>query len=147
MNNLISNLKYIKPNSNLLKYKNYLYNYVANDYKKYVKYNNEVYNKELVYRNDVFEMFVITWLNGQKSKIHNHSNNGCLFKVLEGNIIEHRYDINNLELISSVKYRKDQVSYIDDNLYYHKIDNIFNKPSVSLHIYSPPSFKCDYFDK
>jgi cysteine dioxygenase len=147
MNNLINNLNKIKPGKNLLNYKEYLSKYIYDDYTKYVKINKNTYNKELVYKNNLFDMYIINWGNRQKSKIHNHSTNGCLFKILEGNIIEHRYDIKNLELISSVKFKKNSISYIDDNLYYHKMENLFEKPCVSLHIYSPPDFKCTYYDK
>ena len=35
--------------------------YNGNDWKKYVNFKNDTYNKELIYRNNYFEMVLISW--------------------------------------------------------------------------------------
>ena len=83
--NLISgiNRNLISSNSNLLLNYNLIKNYNGNDYMKYISYSNKTYKKNLVYRNEDFELFVICWKNNDASPIHDHADNCCLFKILE----------------------------------------------------------------
>ena len=146
MDKLISNFRKMNINNTLLNGKKYLENYNSLDYKKFINLKNNIYNKELVYRDNKFELFIISWNKNQYSGIHNHSGKGCLFKILEGEIVESRYNIKNLEKESMIKYDKySDISYIDNRLYYHKMENIFNIPCISLHIYSPPDFKATIY--
>ena len=66
--------------------------------------------------------------------------NGCLFKVLKGNIEESKYNMNSLEEFEKVNYKVGNTSYISNDKYYHSMKNIDNEISVSLHIYSPPNY-------
>tara|TARA_B110000027_G_C15845195_1_gene180201 strand:+ start:56 stop:496 length:441 start_codon:yes stop_codon:yes gene_type:complete len=142
MNKLINNLRQLNINNNLLNKKKYLENYNSLDYKKFINLKNNTYNRNLVYRDKNFELFIISWNKNNYSGIHNHSENGCLFKILEGEIVETRYNIKNLEEGVMIKYNTySEVSYIDNSLYYHKMENIFDIPCISLHIYSPPKFE------
>jgi len=38
-----------------------------------------------------FDMIIITWAGGNQCKIHNHPDNGCSVKVLDGDVIEERF--------------------------------------------------------
>jgi cysteine dioxygenase len=139
--NLISgiNRNLITSNSNLLLNYNLIKNYNGNDYRKYISYSNKTYKKNLVYRNEDFELFVICWKDNDASLIHDHSENGCLFKILEGELREYKYD-KELKFIKKVNLRKNNTSYLDNNIGYHKIENKSNNNSVSLHLYSPPRY-------
>ena len=145
MDKLIGNISKLKP-GNLRNYKRTIQMYNSQDYKNFVNLSSGGYNKNLIYRNEDFELFVITWNVNQYSNIHDHSSNGCLFKILEGSILEKQYDINTKKHFNSDTYYKNDIAYIDNNLYYHKMLNIFKKPCVSLHLYSPPNFKAKYLD-
>ena len=81
----------------------------------------------------------------QKSTIHNHSENGCLFKILKGNIQENHYNTDNLKKISQKILSINDVNYISNNMYYHQMINLDNDITVSLHIYSPPNYKIKSF--
>ena len=90
-------------------------------------------------------MYLITWQKDSISKIHDHSENGCLMKILEGKISENLYD-SNLNHIKNNIYYKDNIAYIDNLIGYHSIKNIHTKPSYSLHIYSPTNYKTKYYN-
>ena len=121
---------------------------IVNDIKNIKIDNNEIcnfinfkendYNKNLIYRNKDSEIILICWDKNSKTKIHNHPKNGCIMKILQGNLIEEQYN-SELEKLNICNYGVDEVSYIHDNLYLHKIINN-NQRSISLHIYSPPCF-------
>ena len=140
--------KLILKNSNkqftLEDYKSVLENYQGNDWKQFTKINKETYQRTKVYECDNFDMFVITWDHNQESKIHNHASQGCLNKVLVGELTEIIYDTTTFTKITERKNPINYISYIDDSIGYHKIKNK-NHLSVSLHIYSPPHFKTIYF--
>ena len=131
-------IKSLVTNKKLLENKNILSSYNSNDWKQYISFYKQDYKKNLVYRDNNFEIFVVCWLPNQETKIHNHSEEGCLLKILEGNINEELYDKNfvvkeNNNLVMS------DVRYIDDSIGIHKIKNN-EENTISLHIYSPPNF-------
>lgn len=121
----------LTPNSNVLEGKKYLIKYDADDWKKYIK-ETDFYEKNLIYRNDIYEIFLISWNKDSKTKFHNHPKNGCLLKILEGTLIE-SYSISS----NITELNPNDISHINHNMY-HSITSINN--SYSLHIYSPPLY-------
>jgi len=135
MNRIIRSLV---SNRNLLVNKNILSSYNSTDWKQYISFDKQDYKKNLVYRDNNFEMFVVCWLPNQKTKIHNHPEGGCLLKILEGNMIEELYD-KNFVLQENNNLVMSDVIYIDDSIGIHKMKNN-EENTISLHIYSPPNF-------
>jgi predicted metal-dependent enzyme (double-stranded beta helix superfamily) len=146
LNNLIISLnKHLKINSDLKHIITEVKKYNSNDWKKYVKINNDQYNKELVFKNDLFDIYIITWNHKQKSNIHNHPEYGCIYKVLYGNVTEYLFNPNNnYELMKTQKLNENDISYINDKIAYHSIENNNDDICVSLHIYKPPNFKATF---
>lgn len=140
---LINCLNKLKPSNVYLAY-NLLNNYKSNDWQEYTVNQNKPYSKKLIYENNLFDMYLISWNKNTVSNIHDHSNNGCILKVLQGKIIEDIYD-ENLNFIKSNKFNKNDISYIDNNIGYHAITNINNDMTYTLHIYSPPKYKTNYY--
>ena len=134
-----------KDKKNIKDLYNIIKDYDGTDWIEYRKVNKETNNKILVDRNENFDMYIITWNNYQKSKIHNHPENGCIYKILEGHLIEENYD-DKLRLVGIKSLFIDCIGYIDDFIYLHRMNNYKNNICVSLHIYSPPNFKTTYYD-
>lgn len=135
----------LKNQNNLKTCYDFLKKYKSNDYKKFVKFSDINYKKNLVYRNTDFEVFVVCWTPKQKTLIHDHSENGCLFKVLEGNIVEYRYNHN--KSANYYQHNVGSVEYIDNQIGIHKMDNDSKTNCITLHIYSPPNYKMNIFNK
>ena len=76
----------------LIDLKEVLKKYKLPDWEKYVKINEKKYNKEKVYTCELFDIYIITWNIGQKSRIHDHPEDGCLLQVLQGSLYEELYD-------------------------------------------------------
>ena len=130
-------------NKNSYMIQNHMYqlrNYLKNDitnYKKYVKFDPTRYCKNLVYKNKLFEIYIICWGPRQMSHIHKHPKNGCLMKVLEGNLLEERYGPNTTKIRH---FKKNDILFIKDKDE-HLIENISDTDNlITLHIYSPPKF-------
>ena len=124
--------------------KKLLLSYKCNDWKKYQLFTN-TYCKNLVYKNNLFDIYLLSWNKNSLSKIHDHSDNGCLMKILEGELYETLYDKNIINFKNNI-YQKNDISYINNSIGYHSIQNIYHKSSYSLHIYSPPNYKTNYFN-
>jgi len=100
---------------------------------------NGTYLKEKIYENNIFEIVLITWGSHSKSPIHSHPTNGCILTILDGNLIEETYTIDNIFKKSRVLKNGD-IGYIENLYGKHKIINENNHNVYSLHIYSPPKF-------
>jgi len=107
------------------------------------KKEKDYYKLKLPYTdcNDIFNMYLIKWLPGSLSPIHNHPELGCIVRILDGDVLEKKYDHDiNLEMKTLLSNDKDydinlKTTYIDDNQHYHSISNISHKPAYTLHVY------------
>ena len=143
-NELLSNNKNNKNNISTLK--SIVERYVGTDWNNYIKINKEKYNRSKVLSNKYFDIYIITWDKYQKSYIHDHSDNGCLYMVMLGNLTESIYkkDSSKLYLYDKQILNKNKCEYIHNDFGFHSINNNSDSISVSLHIYSPPKYKTNY---
>ena len=134
---------YANPNKSIENIRPLLQSYIGCDWRQYVAFSDTQYRSTLLpftkFR-DNFDMYLICWKDGQSSKIHNHPQNGCILKVLDGCLKETRYpaDLSSTKKIVSY-YQPDNISYIDDTIGFHMVGT--SKDTISLHIYSPPHFE------
>ena len=145
MSNLVNIISALNKNIRMKEMKKIIGNYNGDCIDKYKFFSSNNYKKNLIYRNKDYELFLICWMPGQISKIHNHSDNGCVFKILEGVMTEFRYDTKNLKLIEKIDYNNKTTEFISNETAYHKFGNLGITPSVSLHLYSPPLQKIRFF--
>jgi cysteine dioxygenase len=144
---LIVLIKENTPTKDLLICKDILNSYQGEDWKNKVKFSkDDTYKKNLVYKDDDFDMYVICWKGGQRSKFHDHAENGCLLKVLEGSISEIRKEHSSV-LTTKTTYKVGDINFMNNKKGVHKIINSSDKPAVTLHIYSPANYKCKVYDE
>ena len=100
------------------------------------------YTRHQIFKNDRLDCYLLFWQPKAVSKIHDHPDNGCYLKVLDGYLIETRYTFRNknLKKINNNILIKNSVSYIDDTKGIHSIYNPTNMIVPSLHVYSPPNY-------
>lgn len=140
--------------------------------------NNYKYNNLLLYESGDFKVKLINWGPLTRTEIHNHNGDDCILLLLDGKLKEKLFTENTHQkgsLINnqwSLSYVADKIilpsdiSFINDKIGYHKIENIYNInkipiedslnlsnihkfSSLSLHIYSKPNFKSihQYYDE
>lgn len=134
--NLVKNIKQVSkcPTFNA----NYCYHlfktYKNNDWGLYNYYKNDDFYRITIHKNEKFQLMLINWKKDYYTDFHNHPENGCLLKVLKGNLLEYKphkkYDV---MMINQLK--QNTISY-SSGIDIHKI--IAVDDSVSLHLYSPP---------
>lgn len=117
--------------------------YDGDDWKQFCSYCNEKYKRNLVKKDSNIEMLVLCWDDNQQSNIHSHPENGCIVKVLSGSIKEEVYRKfgEEMELTECNIPSNNDIMYQEGNDGLHKITNISDGKTVTLHVYSPPDYK------
>ena len=109
---------------------NELSNYNVYEYKK-----DTFSNVLCQFGTEQYEMFLLVWHPYSYTALHNHKENGCLMKILEGNIIEQKIS-NEGKYPQTQELFKNDISYIHNTHGLHRIINNNSNYSYSLHIYS-----------
>lgn len=143
------------------------------DWKQYAKFDQYRYTRNLVDTgNGKYNLIALCWGEGQGSSIHDHSDAHCFVKVLDGELKETMYawptrdsidenesstpestriandELQKLTEMDVHSYSKDGVTYINDSMGLHRVENPSHcNPAVSLHLYSPPFEFCRTFDQ
>lgn len=133
---------------NLYQVDNILSRYNGNDWQNYKLYDkNASYLKNVFssrYNQQLYAIIIISWNKNKYIKIHNHADNGCSFKILEGNLEETIYD-KSLNKLGSKQLHIGTISSIHNNIGFHSITTKENN-AYSLHIYSPFDYKTQFLE-
>lgn len=120
---------------------------------RYFNWSDKFYTRNLIFKNERFEMMAICWNKGQVSKIHNHANQMCWMTVPVGTLRGQNFRAVEIdEARSFCKLEETDQFNLSDCLTakveleepIHQILNLpeFDERAVSLHIYSKPFDKC-----
>jgi len=138
----------------------------------YVLWNRERYARNLIYRDDFFEVLALCWLPGQRTPIHSHDGQLGWVTVVQGELVCRNYRfvrsqaLNKtsaacrnaasaglpveVELLNCASCQADgSVAVVDRRQTTHQIENLEKSfcGSVSLHVYSKPIDSCVLFDE
>ena len=129
-------IKYIlgKINNNLFleEFKNYNFINILN-----INNNNYIYTKNIIYTSEVCDIMLIKWNKNAITKIHDHPENGCIVKILEGNLLEKCYN-KNLDITKINNMLINDIGYKISNNILHSIECI--NDAYSLHVYIPGKY-------
>lgn len=113
-----------------------------NNSKRITPISRDKYIRKTIFNNANYEIVEIYWGENSTTTIHDHPPQGCLYKLLNGKLLEEVYD-NNKKKNTDVRIVPGELKYIDNTVGFHKITNTGYK-SRSIHIYSPPFNKYLY---
>jgi cysteine dioxygenase len=120
---------------------------------KYFHWSPDFYTRNLIYKDDRFEMMAICWDKGQVSQIHNHSDQKCWMTVPVGKLRGQNFAVEEIDESSGFcKLVETDAFELLDCLAakveleqpIHQILNLaeYDARAVSLHIYSKPYDCC-----
>lgn len=136
------------------------YQSVMQEWRKFAFFDKCKYTRNLVIEDGSCEcgdckpsqwnLLLLCWNPGQQSPIHDHAGSHCIMKILQGDLLETRYEwpdrSQKMNIISESKLAMNQAAYMSDELGLHRISNPSSDiPAVSLHLYSPPIEFCKTF--
>ncbi|MEE9406976.1 MAG: cysteine dioxygenase family protein [Polaribacter sp.] len=122
----------------------------TNAFEKYSSWSDECYTRNCIANNDKFELILICWCKGHRTSIHDHGGEECWVKVIEGEFKETIFkkdEIGALNLVKSTISKLNEITYMKDFMGFHRLENVSNKKSMSLHLYAKPIRKCNIFDE
>lgn len=116
-------------------------------------WSDKFYTRNLIYKDERFEMMTLCWDKGQCSRVHNHADQMCWMTVPVGTLRGQNFrEIESDESKNFCRLEKTDQFDLSDCLAakveleepIHQILNLpeFNERAVSLHIYSKPFDKC-----
>lgn len=107
------------------------------------------YTRNCLTRNERFEIILLCWDIGAKTPIHDHGGKDCWVYQVKGCIEEVRYIRTRDQLIESnrIKIQPSGLTYMNDKMGFHSIQNTSDQRAMSLHIYASPIDSCRVFNK
>ncbi|MDA2933372.1 cysteine dioxygenase family protein [Acidobacteria bacterium AH-259-D05] len=115
----------------------------------YTFFDSDQYTRNLIHKSEEFELLAICWQPGQDSPVHGHEGEKCWSRVEMGKLRFTNYlavpsgDFFNFEILS---VNVGNPGHLDGPADIHKVENAFDEPAVSLHLYSYPFEACDIYD-
>ena len=116
-------------------------------------WSKNFYTRNLIYKDERFELMAICWDKGQVSRIHNHADQMCWMTVPVGKLrgqnfraaeIDEAKNFCKLEETNNFDLSDCLTAKVELEEPIHQILNLpeFDQRAVSLHIYSKPFDKC-----
>lgn len=120
---------------------------------RYFFWNSEHYTRNLIYKDERFEMMAICWESGQVSQVHNHADQKCWMMVPVGRLRGQNFAVDEIdETRSHCRLRETDAFELSNCLTakveleepIHQILNLaeYGQRAVSVHIYSRPFDRC-----
>jgi cysteine dioxygenase len=118
----------------------------------YLHFAEDRYTRNLVYRDELFELIALCWAPGSSSPIHNHANQLCWLSIQSGNLrLENFHSLDGPGPGDGIRLRPNggieratcgcvDLQQGDDAI--HRVSNPWDEPAVSLHVYSRPYDSC-----
>jgi cysteine dioxygenase len=120
---------------------------------RFTFWSGDCYTRNLIYKDERFEMMAICWEKGQASRVHNHSDQKCWMTVPVGKLRGQNFAVAEVdESRGYCRLTETDTFDLSDCLAakveleepVHQILNLaeFDERAVSLHIYSKPYDRC-----
>jgi len=120
---------------------------------KYLFWSPNFYTRNLIYKDERFEMMAICWEPGQVSRVHNHCEQRCWMTVPIGRLKGQNFAVEEMDEASGYcKLRETDTFELAECLIakveleepIHQILNLseYDQRAVSIHIYSKPFDHC-----
>ena len=120
---------------------------------KYFFWDPNCYTRNLIYKDDRFEMMAICWESGQVSRVHNHAEQKCWMTVPVGKLKGQNFAVQEMDesrgyckLIETDTFCLSDcvAAKVELEEPIHQILNLpeYNERAVSVHIYSRPFDRC-----
>jgi cysteine dioxygenase len=114
------------------------------DYKDFILFHDEKYNKILLAQNEKYDVYLICWRTGQKTRVHDHPSGGCLMKIVSGTLLEENYRSTTGEFLYPRTFFPGTYAFKSGDLVVHRITAM--EDTVSLHVYYPSGYVANTYD-
>ncbi len=114
------------------------------------------YTRNLIFKNEIFEVMAICWEIGQASRIHNHRDQNCWMAVPVGRLRVQNFRVEDRDpargtcrLVATDHYdmHPGNPGAVQPHEPVHQVLNLpeFNQRAISIHVYSRPILSCEVY--
>lgn len=122
----------------------------------YAFFSARHYTRNLIFKNDLFELLALCWEPGQMSSIHNHRDQQCWMLMGQGELENQNYRVHDrdevrrtcrLEPTSVLRITRDTPMAVDPVEPVHQVRNLeaWGRRALSVHLYSRPFDSCEVY--
>ncbi len=99
-----------------------------------------------LFRDTHLDVWMICWLDDQKTGYHDHDLSSGAVYVVEGTLVEDRFHIGADGYTHASRERSAGEVFAFDAAYIHGVRHAGGPPATSIHCYSPPLWRMGYYD-
>jgi cysteine dioxygenase len=124
-------------------------NIPISEFEEYASWNKEGYTRNCINRTTNYELILLCWKKGDVTPIHSHDGQKCWVYQVQGKVTEVRYEENIAgELIETnrMQLNPGKLTFMNDNMGYHKLNNDTDGRAMTLHVYVSPINSCEVFN-
>ncbi len=121
----------------------------TSEFLKFASWSEGCYTRNCITKCEKFEFILLCWEGNCQTKIHDHAGQDCWVYQVDRVLREVRFEgpEDKLEVYSDETLKKGEVSYMNDQMGYHRIENPSDKRAMTLHIYANPIEQCKVYDE
>jgi hypothetical protein len=112
----------------------------------YVEYDAENRWHQRLYRDQRFDIWLISWLPTQGTQLHDHGGSSGAVTVVSGQLAEAVYSQGPVAPPLRDHQRPTGAAVGFGPRYVHDVRNLSDRPAVSVHAYSPPLTSMNFYD-
>lgn len=114
----------------------------ADDLCTWQRFGEKAYKRNIIDKNEHYELLAVCWKSGQATPIHDHAGSACAFKVIHGTGREIRYEPTPCGQVipsDSVTMERGYICSAEDEDI-HRVANAEGEGDdlITLHVYAPP---------
>ncbi|HZR95621.1 MAG TPA: cysteine dioxygenase family protein [Gaiellaceae bacterium] len=115
-------------------------------WRRYVRHDPGKRYYTQLYRDQHLDVWLLCWLDDQKTGYHDHDLSSGGVYVCEGALVEDRFSVTAEGLCHSSRERRAGESFVFDAAYIHGMRHAGGPPVTSIHCYSPPLWRMGYYE-
>lgn len=119
-------------------------------FEEYEYWDSDKYTRNCIARTDKFELMLLCWSPHQDTPVHCHGGQKCWVYQLDNNLTEIRYDqLQNGALAETQKMKLSpgKLTYMDDSMGFHKLQNQSDQKAMTIHLYMNPIDECRIYNE
>jgi cysteine dioxygenase len=124
-------------------------NIPKSDFEEYASWDKKGYTRNCINRTNDYELVLLCWEKGDVTPIHGHDGQKCWVYQIEGQMTEIRYEEStsgNLVETNRTQLSRGKLTFMNNTMGYHKLNNDTDGRAMTLHIYVSPITKCEVFN-
>jgi cysteine dioxygenase len=121
----------------------------AHELEDYATWSENCYTRNCLARTEKYEIILLCWDIGAKTPIHGHGGEDCWVYQVQGTVEEVRLEeqqVGILKETSRMALTPGKLTYMNDRMGYHTIENTSTQRAMTLHIYASPIDYCKVFN-